>query len=309
MGSLQARCSCAMQGTEVKKVARRLLSYQLLLTVMLLAAAPVSGAMRVDTLHVPMDLALALLGGQGGDTRIFVGALPAELEQSIPLGDAEGVVGGLVRGSGGTVVVQVPGNAPQALASYFEHLESQGWKRWSTPLDERGGFQRTDPFRQGTWCGERYSIRGSSITFDSKTFLRISYTRREAGRDVCDPPETRTLARRDPYGSLEFPILEPPPGAVVHPGGGGASSSGIAMEATIESDSGVELIFEHYDQQLAAAGWVRHGRAAGDGVAIGRWGTQDGEGEDVVGTMSVWALVDGDSYRAWLRLDRPERRR
>ncbi len=288
---------------------RRCLSSQFLLTVMLLRAVPASGATQVDTLQVPMDLALALLSGQEGDSRILVGAIPAEVEGAIPLGAVERVVGGLVRGSGGTVVVQVAGSAPQALTNYFEHLRGQGWNRPSMLLDQRGGFQRTDPVGQGTWCGEGYLIRGSSMTLDSRTYLRIRYTRREEGRNVCDPPEARRLPLRDPFGSLRFPTLEPPPGAVVQTGGGGASSGGIDMVASIESDLGVELIFENYAQQLAAAGWVLRGRATGNGVSVGRWGTQDDEGEAVVGTMSVWALRGDGSYMAWLRMDRPDQGR
>lgn len=284
---------------------RRSISCSVTFTLILLIAVPWPGAAQADPRQIPMELALALVGGQGRDTRIFVGPVPSEVEESIPLGPVERVVGGLVRESSGTVIVQVAGSPEEALPAYFEHLEGLGWTRPRMPLGRSGGFQPTvRMLRQVTWCGERYSLSGTSMSFDSTTYLRLNYVRREPGRGVCDLPETRMVPRRDPFGSLDFPELEPPPGAVVRPGGGGASSNGIEMETTIETELGIEALFEHYARQLAAAGWVRQGRAADDGVAIGRWIATDAEGASVVGTMGICALMDGNAYRAWLRLDR-----
>lgn len=285
---------------------RRSVFCHAILTVMLLHTVPVSGVGQVaSTQEVPMDLVVALLDGERRGTNVFVGAVPAEAEVPIPLGEVERVVGGLVRGSGGTVVVEVAGDGPKALANYFEHLQTRGWARPSSRPSERGGFQTTSRYAQNVWCGEGYWIQGSSMNFDARIYLRISYTKREPGRSLCDPPEASAPSRLDAYGDLAFPPLEPPVVAIVQSGGGGGSSHGIRMEATIESDLGIEVIFEHYARQLTAAGWVPRGQAIGEGLAVGRWEARGAEGDPVVGTMSVWVMMDGQPFLASLRLDRP----
>jgi hypothetical protein len=89
----------------------------------------------------------------------------------------------------------------------------------------------------------------------------------------------------------------------------GGGSDGIDAAVTIESDLPAEVIFEHYAQQLTAAGWIPEGRAMGEDVSVGRWRTQDGDGESVVGTLGVWALATQRAYRAWARMDVADRRR
>lgn len=278
-----------------------------LATVLLLRTAAPSAAVQLDSLDVPMDLALALIGGRGADSRILVGAIPAEAEPLINIGAEDRVVGSLVHPSGGTVVVEVPEPSSEALSRYVGHLERQGWTRAAMPQNDQGGFQTTSPFRQDTWCGDEYSIVGSTTEPDGG-YLRIHYVRREAGRTLCD---TGVLQGPRPRGSMGFrlPTLEPPPGAVVLGGGGGASDTSVDTEATIESELGIERIFTHFAEQLAAAGWIPDGRASADGIVVGRWRTQDADGAPAIGTLSIWSVPDPDSYVALLRMDRSERPR
>ena len=281
----------------------------LLFTLMLFGGSPASAAIQAISGEVPIELAIALLGGQSGGTQIFVGELPPELEAWFPLGQLERVVGGLVRGSGGTVVVEVLGTAPAALSTYRSYLQEQGWQRPTIPQDQDGGFLSTSRFSWDMWCGERYSIRSSSLGFGSGTYLRIRYAILEGARTACNAAEFETFDRRDPFGGLRFPSLEPPPDAVVTGRGGGGSSDNRDTEATLESNLPSELIFEHYARQLTAAGWVPEGRSIAEGLSIGRWRTQDNEGRRVVGVLAVWALSAPNSYKAWARVDRPSARR
>ncbi|GMV06274.1 MAG: hypothetical protein AMXMBFR53_25500 [Gemmatimonadota bacterium] len=286
----------------------RSLSFHAALPLVLLLAAPTAAAAQIDSLHVPMDLVMALLGGRGEGTRIMVGALPPEVQEAIPLGDVRRVVGSLSSPSGGTMVVEVTGSARQALDDYKAYLEAQGWRRPVPAADERGGFQTTEVFPgQSTLCGEGYFVHPSSMSFDERTYLRVNFGRRERW-NVCDPPDTQAMRPADLFGGLRFPSLEPPPRTTVQRGSGGGSSRSVDAEATLGSSLPLDVLFEHYARQLTAAGWVPEGRATGEGVAIGRWRVRD-EGEpDVVGTLTLWALMAEDAYRAVLRMERPEER-
>lgn len=284
----------------------RLRSFHVLSTLLLLSA-PAPGVAQIDSLHVPMDLVVALLGGRGEGTRIMVGSLPPEMSMRIPLANATRVVGSLATGSNGTVVVEVPGDARSALDGYTAHLQEQGWTRPPTNLEERGGFQGTEAFRQNTWCGEGYWVGATSTSFDSRTYLRITYSTRQ-GWNVCDPPDPGDMRRRALPSGLRLPSLEPPPRARVQGGGGGMSSNSVESEVTVHASLPLDLLFEHYARQLTAAGWIPDGQATGDGVAIGRWRVQDESGSPVVGTLGIWALFAEDSFRASLRMEGPEPR-
>lgn len=271
---------------------------------LLMAAPPGSSAMQLDTLQAPMDLVVVLLSGQGRVSSLFVASMPPELEGALPLGADATVVGARVQGPSGTLVVQVPGDASQALTRYIDLVQSEGWERPRLPPDESGGFQRTDPFGVDVWCGDEYWIRATSMSLESRSYLKIHYTDRNSGRDACVSALGRSGSRQSLFGSLRLPVLTPPPGAAITGGEGGSSPDRMSTEATIESDLSMEALFEHYAAQLTAAGWSVEGRAIGDGVSIGRWRFQDEDGESIVGTLGIWALPDDMLYRGWLRMDR-----
>lgn len=116
--------------------------HAVLFMLVLCSIAPSAGAAQAASGDVPMDLVVALLGGQNRGLRIFVDELPPGIEGRIPLGDAERVVGGIVRSEGGTVVVEVPGSPAEALSAYGAYLESRGWEHRTMPRVRRAGFSR-----------------------------------------------------------------------------------------------------------------------------------------------------------------------
>lgn len=277
----------------------------MLLALPLLHPGPAWGAVQPSAHEVPMDLVVALIGGQGREARVFVGALPPEIDGRVPLGQAERVVGGVIRGSGGTVVLQVPGPVDEALSAYRAHLEDRGWQRAPVPSGGRGGFQSTPPAGWAAWCSADYSLESTGLSFQANTYLRVGYRARVGARGVCDADRSSPF---DPFHGLRLPDLEPPPNAVVRGGGAGGSPDHVETDADIESPATSEEIFLHYARQLAAAGWVEEGRSAVDEVAIGRWRTQDEEGRPVVAMLAVWRATGPSSHKASIRMDRPEER-
>jgi hypothetical protein len=276
---------------------------------LLLFATQELGAAQVESGEVPVDLVMALVGGEAQDSRLFLGRVPPEVEGKIPLGDAERVVGGLAQSRGGTIVIQVGGDPSASLDTYAEHLEQQGWVTPAVSAQTRGGFQQTSQFNLNIWCGEGYSVRVSGFALNAANYLRVQYTNRGLMPTVCDAQEARFRQRMDPYREVSFPTLEAPPAAVVRSGGGGGSSDGISLLATVETQLPAEVIFEHYAQQLTAAGWVPEGRSVAEEVSIGRWLVESADGLPLVGTLAVLKLAADGSYRMWARLDGADRRR
>jgi hypothetical protein len=276
----------------------------LLLGVVLLSAAAAPVLAQDTSGDVPRDLVTALLAGQGRDARVFVGEAPAEVREAIPLSAAGRVVGGVLQGPVGTVVVAVTGTPAEGVEAFRARLEEEGWTQPSLPRDPMGGFQSTDRFGQGVWCGERYSVQTNGLRLDGSAYLRIRFQDRERGRTLCDAEALADMRRRDPAEGLRFPDLEPPPGARVLPRGGGSTDDGIHMRTAIESELGTEALFAHYARQLMEAGWVPEGQSVGADASIGRWRTEDDEGRPVTGILAIWDRSEPGTHFAWASMDR-----
>jgi len=253
---------------------------------------------------VPRDLVTALLAGPGLDARVFVGDAPAEVREAIPLATVGEVLGGVLQGPVGTVVVAVSGTPAEGVAALEGRLEEEGWTQPSLPRDPMGGFRSSDRFGQRTWCGDRYSLQTSGLSLDGRSYVRIRFQDREAGRTFCDAEALADMRRRDPGEGLRFPDLTPPAGARVQPRGGGSTDDGIHTRAAIESDLGTEALFAHYARQLRDAGWVPEGQSVAANASIGRWRTEDDEGRPVVGVFAVWDRSEPGTYMVWASMDR-----
>jgi hypothetical protein len=99
-------------------------------------------------------------------------------------------------------------------------------------------------------------------------------------------PRQSPCAHRDhepPFERL-LPKLKAPTGASQIPRGGGGGGASWYTSAAIESDLDRQAIGDHYDRQIAQAGWTR-----------------TGEGSDEQQAWSAWSFTDADG-QAWQEL-------
>lgn len=98
---------------------------------------------------------------------------------------------------------------------------------------------------------------------------------------ACASPASPTLDYGDVPDFVSenlIPVLTAPAGAELMGGGGGGGNNSMGIGVVFTSDLGTEDVYEHYFDQLAAAGWRFISREDSEGGVISFWELTDGNG-------------------------------
>lgn len=267
---------------------------------LLVAPSPLRGAQDAPP-GVPHDLALVLLGGATGDTRIFMGDGPRGDAAMIPVEPDATVVGGLVRDRSGTLVVEVEGSGEEALERYRTLLAGSGWEMPPDPGVLRGGFQ-SSVYRPPTrWCKDGVLLSSTAMTLNGRVYLRLSYTEWEWGSGPCGQ-EVRLRREGSVFEGPPVPPLPPPHDARVRSLGGSNMPERMETEAVIDSEWTTERLFEHYRGLLEQEGWRLEGEARSRDLVISRWTVPHEEGDAWEGVFVAWASTTQNRHQAWLQM-------
>ncbi|NNF11732.1 MAG: hypothetical protein HKN72_00810 [Gemmatimonadetes bacterium] len=269
------------------------------------ACGPSGGDVSEGTVphDVPAALALTLLSSAPGESRIFVGDAPTDVEAVLPPTGDLPLLGGVTRGNGGTLVFEVDALPEAALSDYAETIEGEGWERAPDDRGLQGGFLPSPEPIAGTWCTDAHWIRASSVSLGDRHYLRVWFYDVGAEPTPCENAQMRAQMPMGHRG-LRLPLLQAPAEAEVQMTGGGGSSNGVSMDALVVTGLSTEELFDHYARQVERNGWHRGSSTSSDRLAMGSWSAQDEYGEPAVGVLAVWRLPQDENHRALLRLDR-----
>jgi len=200
-------------------------------------------------------LALRLLAynypGQPGldDTRLFVGALPPDLPEALPIPAGAQLLGSLMRGRQQIDVVFDTTLTPDAvLAFYREGLATAGWRM--PKAREHGGFAHGSPTRDVTFCR---SERGPGLRVDAVPATGVTQVRLTVlvdERNRCGG-----AGRQDPFARI--PPLTTPEGSEQRAMGGSGDGARAHATAKLTTDLEVKAVADHYRLQLDRVGWVQ----------------------------------------------------
>jgi hypothetical protein len=285
------------------------------IALVVLTAAPLAAQGARETVTLPRELLLALLGNANprDSATLEVGRVPAAFpSQLAPAGvtmlggvsyPARGASAGGRRGTALLVLAEPPARAAATVAAA---LEGAGWRQPQLPpvMRERGGFVPPTPVaRFTTLCRDDVAIslvpseRQAGGSFVRATLMPVRQTQ-------CDPD---AAARTSPYfEELPFPALVAPPGVTSTSVSSGSGGGGDRREAftRMQVDMTPEALVAHYAEQLARAGWTLGTPQQADGVAMRPTSTRDAQGRTWQGVLVVQRLGDGHDRDVTLRMVR-----
>ena len=274
------------------------------LIIALIAVAPLS-AQQPGSDAIPRELALALIGGFGGQRAaptIIVGRAPASFPANT-LPAAANVLGGTEHRRAATVVFTMPESPDPARNTLVRHLEGSGWR---VADHERGqGFVPSSTEFPRTYC--RNDAGMTVIVRDrpqgGTLALLSSWSVPERG--PCEQDDRGRFGRLD---RPDLPMLEAPPGARMLGSGMGGGGDGREAHARLESSMSSPDLAAHYARQLTRAGWTVTGPAVGEGVVAYGVRHRDEENRPLGGALVVIDLPASQQRELLLRVAREERR-
>lgn len=230
-------------------------------------------------------LALALLVSsyklQAPSPRLFPGKIPENFPIEIPLPEQSHVLGTLVRSETQVEIVLESDLPPQEILKFYRtHLVALGWQE---PEEIRsrpeGGFLHSDldPDTNSIFCQQSSGagLTLQTLPLESATTtvrLNISLDRK---RNPCASLKMRRLHHRL-YEMI--PSLTPPAGAQQQGGGGGSSGSNEAYTtATLKTALALDVLAQHYADQLSQAGWTQTGAGINGPAAWHTWHFTEGQ--------------------------------
>lgn len=191
------------------------------------------------------------------DPRLFIGALPPDMESLLYVPDGAIIHGSVAYGARGTVVVTVARTPAELWDEYQREMELRGW----TPRDSGKGAIESLGGVSIPWVYCRDQAVSAFVTVmereETMSRLRIDYST-EGNGSPCDP----RIARGRQQSRMEW--LAPPPPTDLSIGACGNEVSGGASQSGTFSSSlpGNELL-RHYTAQLEGRGWTPLGDRPG----------------------------------------------
>ena len=269
-----------------------------------LIAVPTLSAQQPASDAIPRELALALIGGFGGQRTpptIIVGRAPASIPAaSLPPG--VNVLGGTEHRRGSTAVFTTPESPDSARNTLVRHLERSGWRvadrEWGqgfvpSPTEVPSLYCRND---EGMNVLVRERAQGGTLALLSIWNGPV--------QGPCDERERNRSGRVE---RPDLPTLEAPPGARMLGSGMGGGREGREAHARLESTMSTADIAAHYARQLTRAGWTVTGPAVAEGVAAYGVRHRDEENRPLGGALVVLDIPASQQRELLLRVAREER--
>lgn len=257
-------------------------------------SAPILHANESEDPALLRELAERLLSpppdvrGEAPRARLFVGALPPELELDLPVPPGGRLIGSVHRvfrqdagpkAGSVEVVVDAPG-PPAAVAAFYQSaFAERGWFAPPSGGPPAGGFQPTAGPLYRLYCASSsgpflqlsaFPMRGGS------TDVRLSVSIGAPGPcGETPPPPTKGT----PIPFTLLPPLTAPEGVELSAVSTGPSRPGtLSSDAIAETELSPAALEAHFAAQLAAAGWTRLDGGAQGRLAWSAWQVP-GEGE------------------------------
>jgi hypothetical protein len=263
----------------------------------------------VDALSAFLRPLLAAYGPGGGAVTATVGALPAPLPVDLELPQTLIVVGSVER-SGEYPETQVFLSAPEPGGEQVDvligQLQEQGFV--VPPAEEFGGpgrvFLSTETFARSLLCSpdNQWMVNLSEVAMvgePDSVQVRINFV-----RDLGGPCSQPTSVRPDSQYDI-LPPLAPAPDTRVQAQGGGSGDNYVEARADLQSVLAAAELADHYETQLADAGWERLDDSRAEAVAWSAWTFADPDGTSWNATF--YLVRQGgqqNAYLATLRADR-----
>ena len=250
--------------------------------------------------------ALSFSTGFDGSAALYVGALPDDLPFAPIVPDGADVLGTLVVSSAdgeNLTAFLDTGLAPDAVLNFYREALRPTFEERAFPGG--GGFVggMGGVAVNATFCGtddEDSFVSVTAAVFDDVTQVILSL-QNEAQYSPCQSaPDASSV----PYALLPR-LTQPADVRVTTSSGGGGSSNSVNTTANLIGDVRADALAEHYNEQLAEAGWTLISEASVEGVATSHWTFTDDEGDAWTGVLVVTETPVGSDRRlAILQVDR-----
>lgn len=243
----------------------------------------------------------------GGPTKItaVIGALPPELSFDLPTLEDPTVIGTLVRQDerpSTQIILDTEMPQDEVIETLSETLQAQGFQA-PAQREPTTVFQSTSPRDFTELCSPDDELAVTFTAFevtDDTTQVRINIVADEE-HGPCGEAKTTEPARF----SDRLPTLSPPEDTTVRSSGSSRGSNFTEAEAELISDLSVDELAEHYQDQLANAGWDMTDASQTDVTAWSAWSFTDDEDNDWTATFYlVQRGPESDQYLVMLRAER-----
>jgi hypothetical protein len=201
------------------------------------------------------------------------------------------LLGSLLRGRRQIEVVFDSDLAPDAVVAFYrEQLAALGWRM--PEESTRGGFTHGSATQSVTFCR---SARGPALFIDATAaaVTQVRLTLRVDERRRCGRSGQSDLFAR-------IPPLTPPAGDQQRAMGGSGGDDSVYMTGLLTTDRVMQEIADHYQAQLARAGWVRHAASTTESTTVITYTITDEDGLPWRG--SLFLLQRPGSLREYLLL-------
>jgi len=232
---------------------------------------------------------------------LFPGELPGDLPVVVPIPEDAVVIGSTVYSNEYQqiqIILDVPKDPGEIVDFYRNNLEKAGWNESEGFYPEERGFTSFYMPESINFC--RFEGKGPSLTItsyesngDEPTDVRLNLDTNPRN------PTCRIIS--DPYQGIHpaenvIPILEPPKGAQQRGGGGGGSDDQYYSEATLKTELSVLELEDHYQNQLAKAGWELKETLSNSSITLSTWSFTDELGDQWSGILFVNEVGKSDLY-------------
>lgn len=231
---------------------------------------------------------------------LLVGRIPPDFPIELPMPVDARIVGSVIGERRTDIFFDTKMPAPELDKLYSDWMAELGWMNLHN-RDQTGALQASGfvSFPRTRNASLR-PLRGPNDSF------RETYYKDEAGPTLtiyANSPRDEVVAVQVTYQTYEhperspvwhrahasfaaLPSLYPPEGATQKMGGGGGGNGGAWRQMILTADRDIASVAEHYNNQLAEAGWERVDSGVRSGV------------DDSRTAASYWRFID-DSGRRW----------
>lgn len=191
------------------------------------------------------------------DPRLFIGALPPDMQSLLYVPDGAVIHGSVAYRRRGTVVVTVARTPSELWEEYQREMALRGW----TPRDSTHGAVESLGGVSIPWIYCREEVTSAFITVtvrdEAVSRLRIDYSMDGRG-SRCDPSVVGARQR------LRQVLLAPPPPTDLSIGAcGNEVSGGTNQSGTFSSSFSGDELLRHYAAQMEDLGWTPQGDVPG----------------------------------------------
>jgi hypothetical protein len=246
---------------------------------------------------LPRNLVLRLLDyspfSEESSTQLLVGQLPKQLPVELPLPDGAKVVASIMRQTDNfQIILDTPQSSEQVQAFYQQRLAAAGWQNINEPLFTQRGFSSSQANLSTpiAFCTDRAG--GASLLIVTKTQqqlptdvrINLNTNQRNSG---CEANQ-RVALLQERLDKVPFPNLPAPPKTQVQPkGSGGSGREHWYSIATLVSQSDIQALITHYENQFKQAGWTKLDAKQSEAIAWSSWTIKDKEGKFWQGVLNL----------------------